>query len=156
MLRPYYYIDYNKRSALEILQKQYNWEYYGGHHHENLFTKFAIAYWLPEKFGIDKRIITLSSQIMSNEITREEALKEIERPAYDPIEKEKDKQLVLKKLDFSVKEFNIIWENPNKYYFDYPSYMPIYKKFRKFSHSIFKYIVPFTPTLFVENEIINK
>ena len=156
MLRPYYYVDYHKKNAQEFLQKKYNWEYYGGHHHENLFTKFAITYWLPEKFGIDKRIITLSSQIMSNEISRAEALKEIEKPSYDPIEIERDKQLVLKKLDLTETEFDIFWNKPNKYYYDYPSYMPIYKKFNKLSHSIFKHILPFTPSLFIENEIINK
>jgi N-acetyl sugar amidotransferase len=156
MLRPYYYIDYHKRNAQDFLQKHYGWEYYGGHHHENLFTKFTIAYWLPKKFGIDKRIITLSSQIMSGEISREQALQEIESSAYDPIEIERDKNLVLKKLDLNENDFNEFWNKPNKYYYDYPSYMPIFKKYNKISQSFFKYVLPFTPSIFIENDIINR
>jgi len=156
MLRPFYYLEYNKRKAQDFLQKQYNWEYYGGHHFENLFTKFVISYWLPKKFGIDKRIITLSSQILSGEITRDAALDEVGKPPYDPAEMERDKMLVLKKLDMTEKEFTKYWQNPNKYYYDYPSYMPLYRKFNKLSVLLFKYILPFTPSIFIEDEIINK
>ena len=156
MLRPYYYLDYHKRNAHDLLQKEYNWEYYGGHHHENLFTKFTIAYWLPKKFDIDKRIITLSSQILSGEITREAALEEIGKPPYDPAEMERDKTLVLKKLDLTDAGFDKYWHNSNKYYYDYPSYMPFFKRFSKLSASLFKYILPFTPSIFIEDEIINK
>ena len=155
MLRPYYYVDYNKKDAMEFLKTHYNWEYYGGHHHENLFTKFAIAYWLPKKFGVDKRIITLSAQVMSGELSRVEALEEIKKPPYDPIEMEKDKILVLKKLDLSEAEFGVIWNKPNKFYYDYPSYMPLFRKFRKISYFLFKYILPFTPSIFIEDKIIN-
>ena len=49
---PFYHIDYNKTEAQKFLSKEYGWKYYGGHHHENLFTRFAIAYWLPKKFNI--------------------------------------------------------------------------------------------------------
>ena len=59
-IRPFYYLDYDKAKARDFLEEEYNWEYYGGHHHENLFTKFVMSYWLPEKFGIDKRKISLS------------------------------------------------------------------------------------------------
>ena len=69
--RPFNNIEYEKKIAQDFLIKDYGWEYYGGHHHENVFTKFAIAYWMPKKFGIDKRIITLSAQVLSGEISRE-------------------------------------------------------------------------------------
>ncbi len=64
------YIAYDKESARDFLIKKYGWEYYGEHHHENLFTKWAIGYWMYEKFGIDKRIITYSAQILNNKISR--------------------------------------------------------------------------------------
>ena len=58
-VRPFYYLDYQKQMAKDLLVELYDWRDYGGHHHENLFTKFAMAYWLPLKFGIDKRKINL-------------------------------------------------------------------------------------------------
>ena len=79
MLRPYYYLDYEKRKAQEFLKNEYGWEYYGGHHYENIFTRFAISYWLPEKFGIDKRIITLSALVMNGEISKEQAMEELKQ-----------------------------------------------------------------------------
>jgi len=78
--RPFNSIDYQKKIAQDFLIKDYGWEYYGGHHHENVFTKFAISYWMPRKFGIDKRLITLSAQVLSGEISREDALEEMKHP----------------------------------------------------------------------------
>jgi len=155
MVRPLNYLEYQKKLAQEFLIKEFGWEYYGGHHHENLFTKFAIAYWMPEKFGIDKRKISLSSQILSGEISRDEAIKIIETPAYDPSSIQKDTAFILKKLDFSEKEFTRYFNAPNKYYYDYPSYMPFLKKYYRFSKSVLSKVLPFTPTFFYEYESRN-
>jgi N-acetyl sugar amidotransferase len=154
MFRPYYFLDYKKKEAQQFLKEQYGWEYYGEHHHENLFTKFTIAYWLPRKFGIDKRIITYSAQVMSGEITRDSALSLIGRSPYDPLQMERDKVLVLKKLDLQKSEFDSIWNSPNTYYSDYPSYMPLLKKINRFSQFAYKMVFPFKPTLLTEQEII--
>jgi N-acetyl sugar amidotransferase len=118
---PFYYLDYQKKAAQEFLKENYKWEYYGGHHFENIFTRFAISYWLYEKFGIDKRKITLSAQIMSGEISREEALKILSSKPYDDSEKMKMLDYVGKKLDLSSDEFEHIMQSPNKSYHDYPS-----------------------------------
>lgn len=79
LLRPFFYLPYAKKDAKIFLKDHYNWEDYGGHHHENIYTKFIISYWLYEKFGIDKRKITYSAQVLSGEITRDEAIVEIEK-----------------------------------------------------------------------------
>jgi tRNA(Ile)-lysidine synthase TilS/MesJ len=42
MIRPLNLLDYNKKSAQEFLSRNFEWEYYGGHHHENIFTKFLL------------------------------------------------------------------------------------------------------------------
>lgn len=119
---PFYYLDYSKTQAQEILIKNYNWQYYGGHHYENHFTKFAISYWLFEKFGIDKRKITLSAQIMSNEITRDKAIDELKKKPYDDNEIELTLGFVLKKLDLSKDEFQNAFISPNRSFHDFPSY----------------------------------
>lgn len=152
MYRPYYYLDYQKKTAQEFLIKTFGWEYYGGHHHENHFTKFIIAFWLPEKFGIDKRIITLSAQVLSGEITRDEALAMIKKDLYNSEQLRIDKEFVLKKLDFSDEEFNTLLLAPNKYYYDYPSYMPLIKKYNSIISSFILKILPFRPSLLFENE----
>ncbi len=120
-VRPYYYIDYKKSEAKNFLISNYHWVYYGGHHHENLFTKFAMAYWLPYKFNIDKRKINLSAQILSGEISREEALHLLEKPFDSSENLESLKEYVCKKLELKPDDFNKIINLPNKRFSDYPS-----------------------------------
>lgn len=118
---PFYYIDYSKKNAQKFLTEEYGWEYYGGHHYENIFTRFAITYWLFEKFGIDKRKITLSAQVMSGEISREEALNLLKHKPYNDYDKRLMLDFVTKKLDISMSEFDLIMKSSNKSFHDYPS-----------------------------------
>ena len=152
MLRPYYYLDYEKRKAQEFLKDEFGWEYYGGHHHENIFTRFAISYWLPAKFGIDKRIITLSALVMNGEISRDQALEELKQDPYDLDEMQYDKDYVLKKIEMTKEEFEKWFLSPNKYYNDYPSYMYLLKTFNRISVTGLKKILPFTPSIFIESQ----
>ena len=117
-IRTFYFIDYQKQKAKELLMKEYDWQDYGGHHHENIFTKFAMSYWLPRKFGIDKRLINLSAQIVSGAITREQALEKISKPFESEQKLEDMKNYVLKKLQITHDEFRAIWELPNKFFYD--------------------------------------
>ncbi len=137
---PYYYLDYYKKDAMDFLKKEYGWEYYGGHHHENHFTKFAISYWLYEKFGIDKRIITLSAQILSKEVKREDGLKEIEKLPYDKDKVDEMIEFVSKKLDLSEDEYNKIWNGPNKTYKDYPSDAILFERLTKWTTPFLRFI----------------
>ena len=82
-LRPLNYIDYNRNRAFKELADFCGFEYYGRKHLENVFTAFVQLYWLPKKFGVDKRTSHLSSMIISGQMTREEALKELKEPMYD-------------------------------------------------------------------------
>lgn len=106
------YVPYNKKAIKEFITKELDWRDYGGKHYESIFTKFYQAYILPEKFRIDKRKAHLSTLICAGQITREEALKELEKPLYDPKELEADKEYVLKKLGLSSAEFEKIMQAP--------------------------------------------
>ena len=106
------YVPYNKAEIKEIIKKELDWRDYGGKHYESIFTKFYQAYILPEKFHIDKRKAHLSTLICSGQITKEEALAELEMPLYDPKELEADKEYVLKKLGLSQEEFEAIMALP--------------------------------------------
>lgn len=136
-LYPYYYIEYNKNRAQQFLEEHYGWEYYGGHHFENILTRFTMSYWLYEKFGIDKRKITLSAQVMSGEISREKAISEINSLPYDPDEKDEMINYLCKKLDISREDFTQWFQQPNKSYKDYPSYDNLFLKY----HTLYSWLI---------------
>ena len=154
--RPFYYLDYDKAKARNFLEDEYNWEYYGGHHHENLFTKFVMSYWLPEKFGIDKRKISLSAQVMSGHITKKDALQELSIPSASEGEFLKAKEFVLSKLDFTEKEFDDIWNSENKTFLDYPSNYQLLETLKNRFGGFIKLIYPQKPMSFVAMEVNKK
>lgn len=106
------YIDYNKKKAVETLEKELGWRNYGGKHYESVFTQFFQAYYLPTKFNIDKRRAHLSTLICSGQITRDEALEELRKPLYTPDLLEEHRTYVLKKLGFSAAEWEAIMRTP--------------------------------------------
>ncbi|CAG0930632.1 hypothetical protein PLCT1_01433 [Planctomycetaceae bacterium] len=116
------YIPYRKDRAIETLQRELGWQYYGGKHYESVFTKFYQAHILPTKFEVDKRRIHLSDLIMNGEITREQALAELAKPLYDPAVLEQDRDYVCKKLGFTQAEFDDYLAAPPVSHFAYPSY----------------------------------
>jgi hypothetical protein len=124
------HMNYNKNSVDNELSKALDWQYYGGHHHENLYTKFFQSYYLPEKFNIDKRKTELSALIRSGQISREEALKVIETNPYkvDP----DVVRYTISKLGLSEKEWNDIMKSQNKTHDDYPTYLPVIRSLKWF------------------------
>jgi len=152
VIAPFNYIDYNKEKAQVFLTEKYGWEYYGGHHYENVFTKWAIAYWMYEKFNIDKRLITISAQILSGAITREKALDFIKENPYSKEKAKLDTEYVLKKLELTKDEFEKIWISKNNSFLDYPSYYPFIMKMLKFISPLLKAMLPSKPKIFYEIE----
>lgn len=82
-LRPLDYVEYTREKAFRELKAYCGFEYYGRKHLENHLTAFLQTCWLPEKFGVDKRRSHLSSLIVSGQMTRDAALRELEEPQYD-------------------------------------------------------------------------
>jgi len=121
IIRPLDFLPYIKDEAKETIKKELNWRDYGGKHHESKFTKFFQAHWLPTKFGFDKRKAHLSSLIVSGQMTRDEALKELEKPLYNETELKEDKEFISKKLGISLEGFETIMQQSNKTFLDYPS-----------------------------------
>jgi N-acetyl sugar amidotransferase len=108
------YVPYNKKEVKEIIQKELDWRDYGGKHYESQFTKFYQAYILPEKFHIDKRKAHLSTLICSGQMTKPEAILELEKPLYDPAQLKSDKEYVMKKFGLTPEEFEKIMQLPVK------------------------------------------
>ena len=115
------YIPYAKDEAKEFLLKELDWKDYGGKHHESKYTGFIHSYYLYTKFGIDYRRATLSTQICSGDISREDALKELSTIPYNPDKIEDDKKYIAKKLSISMEEFEKILSSPAKWYTAYPN-----------------------------------
>jgi hypothetical protein len=115
------YIDYNKSSAIEELNKNVGWQYYGGKHFESVFTQFFQAYVLPKKFGFDKRRAHLSTLICSDQMTRQQALAELEKPLYDEKLLNEHREYVIKKWELTQEEFETIMNLPPKKHEDYPT-----------------------------------
>jgi hypothetical protein len=74
-VRPLWYMDYDKDNARKILINKLGWIDYGGHHLENRASAFAHTFWLPLKFGIDYRNLTLAAKVRAGKLSRDEGLK---------------------------------------------------------------------------------
>jgi hypothetical protein len=77
------YFEYRKSSVLQQLQGEFGYKPYPFKHYESVFTRFYQGLILPEKFGVDKRRLHLSTLVMNGEIPRNEALKGLEGIAYE-------------------------------------------------------------------------
>lgn len=112
-------VEYDKEKVKLFLQENFGWQPYENKHYENVFTRFYEGYYLPHKFGYDKRKCYFSNEILAGTMTREEALAELEQPPYDPQQMEEDKAYIAKKLGLTVEEFQTIIDGENKTFRDY-------------------------------------
>jgi len=106
------YFNYNKLEAMGLLERELGWREYGRKHGESLFTRFFQEYYLPEKFKVDKRRSHFSSLICAGQMSREEALAEMEKPMFKDGEKERLIQFACKKLEFAEGEWEEIMATP--------------------------------------------
>lgn len=106
---PLQYVNFVKERSIGILEKEYGWKPYPYKHYESLFTWFYQAYYLPEKFGIDKRKVHLSNLIWSHQLTRDQALDEMKKPLVSP-ENQYLIGEVVKKLGFNDNEWQDIMD----------------------------------------------
>jgi N-acetyl sugar amidotransferase len=115
------YVDYRKADAMALIQRDLGWRPYGGKHYESVYTRFYQGYILPTKFRWDKRRVHLSSLICSGNITRDQALVELERDPYAGSCLAIDKEFVIKKLGLTPEGFEAIMALPIRTYRDYPN-----------------------------------
>jgi N-acetyl sugar amidotransferase len=126
------YVDYNKKTVKELITTELGWRDYGGKHYESVFTKFYQAYILPEKFRIDKRKAHLSTLICSGQMTRADALTELDKPLYSEAELDKDREYVLKKLGLTEAEFKAILAERPRSHSEYKSDAGLKSKYMNF------------------------
>lgn len=119
VVKPLDNLKYIKEDALKMLAEEYGWKPYPQKHFESRFTRFYEGYWLPERFGFDTRRIQFSSLILTNQLTREEALLKLEKPAYNPDNIEEEFDYIATKLGISSQELQGYFDMPKKFYWDY-------------------------------------
>ena len=123
VVKPLNYFPYEMKAAVKTLSEKYGWMPYEHKHYESRFTHFYQSYWLPTKFGFDRRKCHFSSLILTGQMTREEAQKKLQESSYDQETIEDDFEFIATKLGIGVKELRELMEAPNKKYSDYKNKM---------------------------------
>ena len=140
-IRPLWYIQYSKEDARAFLEKEFGWQYYGGHHLENRMTAFFHSYFCPRKFHVDYRNNSLSASVRSGKISRADAIKEYyEQPPY--LEQEL-LSYFKKRLNLTDEEFETVMNRPPKYWYEFPTYKKRFEMLRPFFYMLMKaHLVP--------------
>jgi len=135
-IRPLWYIAYSKEDAKAFLEKEFGWQYYGGHHLENRMTSFFHGIYCPQKFNIDYRNNSLSASVRAMKMNREDALHEyFEEPPY--IETEL-LSYFKKRLDLTDEEYDRIMGSPPRYWYEFPTYKKIFEILRPLFYILMK------------------
>lgn len=121
VFKPLNYMPFSKQLAIETLSREYDWKPYPQKHFESRFTRFYEGYWLPTRFGFDVRRNQFSSLILTGQMTREQALRELEKPPYDPATIKQEFEYIATKLGITTDELRHYHEMPKKFFYDYRS-----------------------------------
>lgn len=127
---PLNYIRYSYDRVEKILKDEVNWNYYGGHHHESLLTKFVVSSYLPKKFNIDRRLTSYSAMVRANLISKSEAKKILINKPIPEKDEINLQEYILDKLDISKEEFENIMKMENKNFRNFKTYYNLFKYFK--------------------------
>lgn len=119
VIKPLNLVSYIKKDAMLFLAKEYGWKPYPQKHFESRFTRFFEGWWLPTRFGFDMRRREFSSLILTGQMTRDEALELLKKPALDSDLAKQEFQYVATKLGISIDELRHYHSMPKKFYWDY-------------------------------------
>lgn len=119
VVKPLNWLPYTKDIAITTLSERYGWRPYPQKHFESRFTKFFEGYWLPTRFGYDTRRVQYSSLILTNQMTRAEALEKLSVPAYDTESIDEEFEYIATKLGITVDELRQYHTMPKRTYKDY-------------------------------------
>lgn len=119
MHHPLNLVPFVKKDAEDELERMFGWQRFKHKHHESRFTRFYEDYWLPRRFGFEKRRAHFSSLIMTGQMTREQALERIAKPEMDEHFLTQEFEYVAHKLGLTVAELQELFESPKKTYRDY-------------------------------------
>ena len=119
IIRPFWYLSYSKSEARRILEDEFGWKYYGGHHLENKMTSFYHRVYLPKKFGIDLRNNTLAAMARNGQMSRVKAWNEYVVPGASTKDIE---ELFSKRLGLDSDEYERIMQSPGNNWTQFRTY----------------------------------
>ena len=125
IVKPLNDVPFHKEEAMQELVDKFGWQKYAHKHYESRFTRFYEGYWLPTKFGYDKRRAHFSSLILTGQLSREAALERVAKPAYNPEHLAEDFEYIATKLDLTVPELQQLMNGRNMSYKDYNNAMSL-------------------------------
>lgn len=123
-IRPFWYLNYSKKDARDLLKKNYRWKYYGGHHLENILTAYYHKVYNPKKFGVDLRNNELSAMVRNRQMSRIKAWREYNKEIKDTNELENYFQ---KRLGFKDNEYKNIMNSLPKSWQDFKTYKKLFE-----------------------------
>ncbi len=126
VFKPLNLVPFIKKDAEALLNEKYGWKPFQHKHHESRFTRFYEDYWLPRKFGYEKRRAHFSSLIMTGQMTRDEAIERLKTPEMDDKFMKLELEFVANKLGLSVAELQEIFDGKNKSFHDYKNKYKIF------------------------------
>lgn len=121
VFKPLNLLPYIKKDAEELLGSRFGWEKFQHKHHESRFTRFYEDFWLPKKFGYDRRKSHFSSLILTGQLDRDEALERVKQPVMSEQFMRQEFEYIANKLDLTVPELQAIFDGENKTFKDYKS-----------------------------------
>ncbi|GAB1043757.1 MAG: N-acetyl sugar amidotransferase [Shewanella algae] len=119
VFKPLNLLPYIKEDAERLLHAKYGWLPFQHKHHESRFTRFYEDYWMPQKFGYEKRRAHFSSLVMTGQMNRDQALERISKSELSEEFIANEFKYVANKLDLSIEELQEIFNQPNKNYRHY-------------------------------------
>ena len=134
-IRPFWYLSYSKEDARAFLEREYGWEYYGGHHLENRMTAFFHSVYAPTKFNADFRNNTLSALVRNGMMSRTEAWNRYNEP---PHVEEELVGYVRKRLELSEAEYDAIMASPPRSWREFPTYKKRFERLRPLFYALAK------------------
>jgi hypothetical protein len=112
---------------MQTLVDKFGFQIYPQKHFESRFTRFYEGFWLPQRFGYDTRKVQFSSLILTEQMTRDEAMTLLKTPTYTKEQINEDFEFISNKLGISVYELWSYFYDSKKTYNDYKSQYKIYK-----------------------------
>jgi len=126
-IRPLWYVGYSKEQARELLEREYGWQYYGGHHLENRMTAFFHGIYAPQKFHADFRNNSLAALVRNGQLSRAAAWAEYCRP---PQVETELLAYFKKRLQLSDEEYRRVMAAAPKSWHEYPTYKRRFERLR--------------------------
>ncbi|MBN9606105.1 MAG: N-acetyl sugar amidotransferase [Actinomycetales bacterium] len=130
------YLPYIYQDAKREIAEELGWRDYGGKHYESVFTRYFQGYYLPRKFGFDKRLAHYSSLILSEQLSRDDALALMEATNYPEELRKQDHEFIAKKLGVTVEELEEIYRRPPVDYSEYPNAQARARRLFRFTASV--------------------